>query len=590
MKISAVLCTLNEDHYLDECLKSLAFADEIVLCDRGSVDRTLEIAREHECKIFKVENAGFIELLRQTAVDHCTNEWICFVDPDFILPEDAFEFIKREHKSDAEVTCFSMKYINHYQGKPIWHGRWGAGGSYPIIFRRDAMKLLPVLHSGYRLKYGKVKTLPKSIYIKHMWIRDNEHFFEKHKRYIENEGLGRLSLGHEPSIGRTTKIIRSLIFRYLFDGILDGARGYDLFRKSIWYEVESERKLAQVFKLDCACPICGAVIDKPSANLYDDRYGYPGNFLLAECTSCGHKHLRGDFTSSALSRLYTDYYPRSNFSLDSHKPHQELENRSKAWLDGAKRSAFRWVPKGVRVLDIGCGFGNSLGYYRSIDCDAYGVEADENIRRVADKFGYNVYVGVFDPAAYQPNYFDYVTLDQVVEHATAPVQFLADVAQVLKPGGTAIISTPNAQGWGAGIFGRRWINWHAPYHLQFFGKKSMGLAAEKAGLVLEKQFTITSSEWLLYQWVHLLNLPRMGNPSIFWNPSSKASKKREIIIKLIGYFHKTKINHMITRFFDILNIGDNYVFVLRKKDESGSVVSETRIDRTGAPMNSSSVH
>ena len=153
---------------------------------------------------------------------------------------------------------------------------------------------------------------------------------------------------------------------------------------------------------------------------------------------------------------------------------------------------------------------------------------------------------------------------QVIEHVVDPVETFKDVAKVLKSGGCLILSTPNAKGWGARIFGKKWINWHAPYHIHFFSGKSIKLAAEKAGLVVEKSKTTTSSQWLFYQWLHLATYPDMGQPSGFWSPKAVLTFKQKIIVKFISFIHLTKINHIITRFFDSLNMGDNLVLVLRK--------------------------
>jgi len=180
----------------------------------------------------------------------------------------------------------------------------------------------------------------------------------------------------------------------------------------------------------------------------------------------------------------------------------------------------------VRVLDLGCGFGESLGYHAARGCDVYGVEADENIRRVVEKFGYKVHVGLFDDRVYEPEFFDYVTMDQVIEHVTDPLLTLRGVARILKSGGKAILSTPNANGWGAKIFGRRWINWHAPYHLQFFSRDSMRIAAEQAGFEVTQVKTITNSEWLFYQWIHLVTYPKLGEPSWFWSPKKMVQLSR----------------------------------------------------------------
>lgn len=312
------------------------------------------------------------------------------------------------------------------------------------------------------------------------------------------------------------------------------------------------------------CIVCFSVNFTTFFDLHDDRYGYHGYFKLLKCTICGHKTLQGEFSAELLSELYSKYYPRSTFNLDQHQPYKEVSG-FKAWFDGAYCSAVRWVPKNVRVLDIGCGFGESLGYHKTRGCDAYGVEADENIRRVAEKFSYQVHVGLFDTNIYEPEFFDYVTLDQVIEHVTDPLATLRGIARVLKRGGIAILSTPNSNGWGAKLFGRRWINWHAPYHLQHFSINSLRIAAEQAGLSLERAKTIASSEWLYYQWIHLLTYPKMGKPSTFWSPLAKRDFKEKLLFKLITMVHLTKINHVITRFFDTFGIGDNYLFFLRKK-------------------------
>lgn len=312
------------------------------------------------------------------------------------------------------------------------------------------------------------------------------------------------------------------------------------------------------------CPVCKQQQPRVVMQSYDDRYGYPGQFTLLRCRNCGHEFLDCNMTPSQLGELYTNYYPRKTFDLDQCKPHAEKTGIG-AWFNGLNSSSFRRVPNNVRVLDVGCGFGQSLGYHTARGCDVYGVEADENIRRVAEKFGYKVHVGLFDDSIYEPGYFDYVTMDQVIEHVTDPLSTLRGVARILKPGGTAILSTPNAGGWGAKFFGRRWINWHTPYHVQFFSRRSMQLAAEQAGLVVAEVKTITNSEWLYYQWIHLVMYPKPSEPSRFWTPNQHGRTLLQgRILRILEWMHRIKLNHLLTRFFDSLGLGDNYVFVLKK--------------------------
>jgi 2-polyprenyl-3-methyl-5-hydroxy-6-metoxy-1,4-benzoquinol methylase len=316
-------------------------------------------------------------------------------------------------------------------------------------------------------------------------------------------------------------------------------------------------------KNNSKCGVCGGPLFESGPPIYDDRYGYPGNFYLLKCNLCGHIVLQATFSPEEITNLYSEYYPRASLNVDEHQPHQECVG-FKAWFDGANSRAFRWVPRNMRVLDIGCGFGESLGYHQARGCEVYGVEADQNVLRVAEKFGYKVYVGLFNPNAYDPCFFDYVTMDQVIEHVQNPVETLRGIARVLKHGGTAILSVPNAEGWGARLFGRRWINWHAPYHVQFFSVSSMQMVAEKAGLVLERSETITTSEWLFYQWIHLATYPKMGMPSSFWAPDGRPSLVEKCVMKFLELINRTGANQLLTRFFDSLGLGDSQLYFLKK--------------------------
>ena len=322
-------------------------------------------------------------------------------------------------------------------------------------------------------------------------------------------------------------------------------------------------KLNNSNHISIKCPICEELLSHKKADLYDDRYGFPEKFSLWACKNCNHYSLQENFSKSEIINLYTKYYPRSLFEVENYKPHREA-NGFFSWLDGVKCKAFRWVPRNVRILDIGCGFGETLGYHRLRGCDVHGVEADQNIQRVADRFGYQVRVGLFDPKQYTADYFDYVTLDQVIEHVQDPISMFNGIKKILKPGGCVILSTPNHLGFGASVFGRHWINWHTPYHLQFFSVESMGLMANKSGFRLEKTKTITSSEWLLYQWIHLLTFPRRGSTSSFWGGNKEISRGQKFAIRILYVIHRSKVNHLITRLLDALSIGDSRLYFLRK--------------------------
>lgn len=311
------------------------------------------------------------------------------------------------------------------------------------------------------------------------------------------------------------------------------------------------------------CPICKAGDCRSLFSAHDDRYAFPGIFRINRCDCCSHTFITSSSDLTGHTRLYTDYYPRGSYDLKGFRS-KVFPDGFTAWLNGDACAAGRWVPPKVKVLDIGSGFGENLAYHLRRGCDAFGVEMDENVRATAERFHFKVHIGPFDPDNYHPGFFDWVTLQQVIEHVENPVETLRGIAQVLRPGGTAVISTPNANGWGARVFGRRWINWHVPYHCNFFSRCSMQRAAKAAGLQIEGVQTVTSSEWLRYQWAHLLTYPVEGEPSPFWSPSGRRTLTVRIGLKLFDTLHYARINHLVTRLFDSLGVGDNFLFLLKK--------------------------
>lgn len=312
------------------------------------------------------------------------------------------------------------------------------------------------------------------------------------------------------------------------------------------------------------CPVCGGDhIQARLGGLYDDRYGYPGHYDLKGCDDCGHQFLAAEFTAAQLQELYTNYYPRSVRNLDDWRPHPPRSALALRLTRG-RCAVYRWVPEKVKVLDVGCGFGESLGYHQARGCEAWGVEADENIRRVGERFGFNVRVGLFRAAEFPQAYFDYVTLDQVIEHVTDPLALLRDAAAVLRPGGTLLLSTPNARSLLARSLGPRWAHWHPPYHLQLFSRNSLETAARAAGLDVVWCRYLSAPQWYHFQWLHLLSRPPAGEPSAFWAPGRTWPRGAWFLRKACSGLNRLGLNHAVSFALDALRQGDNLVMALRK--------------------------
>ena len=298
-------------------------------------------------------------------------------------------------------------------------------------------------------------------------------------------------------------------------------------------------------------------------NLYDDRYGYLKIYSLLKCESCGHATVSPELTSNEISTLYTEYYPRKEMPAEINTK-AIIASKTKIFLQGKGTACHYTVPPKSRCLDIGCGFGESLFYLKQIQCEAYGVEADENVLKMAEKYDLNIKVGLFDPTGYKNDFFDYVTMSQVLEHMVNPVETIKGVHDILKPKGHLVFSVPNSQSIMAKIFKRKWINWHIPYHHQHFTKESIIMLAQECGFEVEYIKIITPTPWLIYQINHIMFYPKQGKPSVFWSLSNKKALYLKIIFGITGLMDRLNIMMPIARLLDLFKIGESYVVVFRR--------------------------
>ena len=79
--ISVAIITLNEERNISACLESVKWADEVVVCDSGSADRTLAIAAEYGARTFRDDWRGFAGH-KNLAVERCSHPWVFVVDAD----------------------------------------------------------------------------------------------------------------------------------------------------------------------------------------------------------------------------------------------------------------------------------------------------------------------------------------------------------------------------------------------------------------------------------------------------------------------------------------------------------------------------
>lgn len=159
MKIAAVVISKDEERNMAACLDSLKWADEIVVVDACSTDRTVEMAKQYTDRVFVRAWPGFGPQ-KNFGMDQTDAEWILVVDADERVPGPLRDEILRVVRAGvpADVAGFEIPRRNFF------YGRWiKGGGIYPDhqlrLFRRSAGRYDDVLlHERLQLD-GKVERL-----------------------------------------------------------------------------------------------------------------------------------------------------------------------------------------------------------------------------------------------------------------------------------------------------------------------------------------------------------------------------------------------------------------------------------------------
>lgn len=123
MKISVVVNTWNEEKNIERCLKSIQWADEIVVIDMHSEDKSTELAKKLGAKVYLHKYCSFVELARNFGIGKTTGDWILILDPDEEVPLSlAKKLEKLAEKNRVDFVRLPRKNIIF--GKWVRHSRW----------------------------------------------------------------------------------------------------------------------------------------------------------------------------------------------------------------------------------------------------------------------------------------------------------------------------------------------------------------------------------------------------------------------------------------------------------------------------------
>ena len=218
----------------------------------------------------------------------------------------------------------------------------------------------------------------------------------------------------------------------------------------------------------------GREISSGDLKISDSHYGRTAR--IVQCGKCCFRFADPP-PASDLPRLYSELVdPEYSEGGEGRiRPFRQILARCRKMMPAARA-----------VLDVGAGTGLLCVAAREQGLEAVGIEPSAWAVEIArSRHGVELLPGSFPQPALAGRHFDIVTLIDVIEHTTDPCGLLENIASAVKPGGLVVITTPDANSLAARILRRKW--WHYRVaHVCFFGRFTMNLALNRAGLTLER--------------------------------------------------------------------------------------------------------
>ena len=154
---------LNEEKNLPAFLESNRWADEIIILDSGSTDRSAEICAQYKnCTVYLQKLEGSFNGRSIFSISKTKTDWCFFSDPDEFITEELRQEIQIILENDTEYAAFEFPRINFFMDKPLRHGGWSSNGLK--MFRRDSVHFEGDSYHEHPIIDGKIGQLKGEVW------------------------------------------------------------------------------------------------------------------------------------------------------------------------------------------------------------------------------------------------------------------------------------------------------------------------------------------------------------------------------------------------------------------------------------------
>ena len=252
-KVSVLINTLNEEKNLGNCLESVSsWADEIIVVDMYSDDRTVEIAKRYGANVYMHERLGFADPARQFGLSKVKNQWVLVLDADEILSLKSPDFIDNLISSN-QGDVYWIGRENLMFGEVIRYSGWGAKEDVQArLFNKEMLSYGSKIHDFVHISDDarQVRLNVQSIKLIHFNYLDISHFIEKMNRYTTIEAEQRYRSHTKICFLKAmARCSTEFIKRYFVKrGYLDGFNGFKLSVLMSIYYFFVYIKLKEIYK------------------------------------------------------------------------------------------------------------------------------------------------------------------------------------------------------------------------------------------------------------------------------------------------------------------------------------------------------
>ena len=223
------------------------------------------------------------------------------------------------------------------------------------------------------------------------------------------------------------------------------------------------------------CPVCGSVSVQ--------EYGRRKLWSLTKCSQCDSVYRTVFPTQDELDEIYgSDYYDSWNIEANAESFWQMKIKNSTSYLKALDK--YLPIRQDRTLLDVGCAHGFMLESASQLGYVPSGLEISP-AGDMARERGFHVVASNLEDRPFPPESFDVVTMIDVIEHLTDPLEALRCVYTMLKPEGIVFVVTPDIGSLSARIMRSTWPH-YLPEHLIYYSPSSLQTLFDRTGLDVMK--------------------------------------------------------------------------------------------------------